>query len=136
MRRQARKLGVTVPRPGMYPRAGRPWTRDEDALLRREPGAQPAGLARALGRSDHAICARARALGLRVGRERSPHHVQPPNAALTPGEERVLVRELTGRDEGTSRVLAVSKRLQRPPGELRRHLTRIMPAQASAVTSG
>jgi hypothetical protein len=99
--RRARKLGVTVPRPGVYGRAGRPWTRDEDAVLRREPGARPAALARALGRSDHSICARARALGLRVGRERSAHHMQPPSAGLTPGKERVLMRELTGHDGGT-----------------------------------
>jgi hypothetical protein len=106
--RALRALGVTVPRPGVYGRADRPWTRDEDAVLRREPGAHPAALACALGRSDHAICARARVLGPRVGRERSPHHMQPPSAGLTPGEERVLMRELTGRDGGTSRVLAVS----------------------------
>jgi hypothetical protein len=46
-----------------------------------------------------------------------------------------LLGELTGRDNETSRVLAVSKRLKRTLGDVRRQLARIT-KHHSARTSG
>jgi len=74
IRRRTGKLGLTPSRPAPAPRAGRRWTTNEDERLRLHAALNPAVLARLLGRSDHAIVARLRRLGLRVRRRRSPHH--------------------------------------------------------------
>jgi hypothetical protein len=100
------------------PRAGATWSREEDALLRRHPNLNPAALAAHLGRSDRAVAARLRRLGLRGGRERSPHHPAPASRGLTPGEQRLVNRELV--QPGHSTLLAVARRLERPPAELRK----------------
>jgi hypothetical protein len=51
-----------------------------------------------LERSDHAITARLRRLGLRTGRWRSPHHPSSPsNGGLTPGERVLVEREFRDR---------------------------------------
>jgi hypothetical protein len=73
LRQRARKLGLAQPTAGAGPRAGQPWTADENELLRLHPGLNPAALAELLGRSDRAVSIRLARLGLRAGRERSPH---------------------------------------------------------------
>lgn len=117
LRRRARKLDLPAPRRRARERDGQRWAAAEDALLRRNPGAQPARLARALGRSDQAISRRLAELGLRRGRERSPHHPVTHPTALAPGEVRLLERELA--HGGTRRLLALARRLNRPLGALR-----------------
>ena len=74
IRRRTHKLGLTPSRPAPAPRAEQRWTTNEDERLRLHAALNPAVLARLLGRSDHAIVARLRRLGLRSGRQRSPHH--------------------------------------------------------------
>jgi hypothetical protein len=81
IRRRAAALGIDVPPPSPGRRAGTRWTPHDDEFLRLHPGLDPALLAALLGRSDRAVAARLRQLGLRAGRHRSPHH---PGAAGRP----------------------------------------------------
>ena len=117
VRQRARRLGVAPPRGPARARGGLPWTEADDALLRSWLGAGPAMLARALGRSEEAVRRRRQALGLRHGRERSPHQTPPRRGGLTPGEAGVIARELDG--AAGTRLLALARRLERTPGELR-----------------
>jgi len=134
LRRRARKLGVAAPVRRARANDGRPWTEREDALLRATPAANPGALAKALGRSDHAITSRRRKLGLREGRERSAHHRLPATGPLTAGEARLLERELA--HGGARRRLAVAERLDRSPATLTRvadHTAGAQPAKGTAA---
>lgn len=118
IRRRALKLGLEPFEPFRHPNAPRPWQPEEEAVLRQCPGAHPALLARELRRSDHAVRRRMAALGLRLDRERSPHHALPATEGLSPGELQLLARE---RETGNGRrLLSLARRLGRPPGMLRR----------------
>jgi len=122
IRQRVRKLGADLPIARPHPRAGKPWTAADDAVLRQSPGAHPSRLGSILGRSDHAIRRRQAALQLRCA-GRSPHHAPAAVNTFAPAEDGLLQRELGGVEgpEG-NRLLALSDRLGRSPGELRRHL--------------
>ena len=113
VRRRARSLALSaLPRPAA-PRAGANWSSDEDALLRLHAGLNRAALAALLDRSDQAVVTRLRRLGLRNARERSPHHSAATTRGLTPGEWRLLQREL--RQARRPSLLALGRRLGRSP---------------------
>lgn len=109
LRQRARKLRVAPPQPAVSPRAGLRWTAGEDELLRLHPGLNPATLAELLGRTDRAVTIRLGTLGLRLGRERSPHRRTAHPAPLTPGEHALLRRELAPGQP--RRLLTVARRL-------------------------
>jgi len=117
IRRRARRLGLVALAPPRGRRAGTRWTAEDDALLRLHAALNPAQLAPLLGRSDHAVARRLRRLGLREGRERSPHHPTPANGGLTPGERALLDRELHVR--GDRALFELERRLERTAAELR-----------------
>lgn len=112
LRQRAGKLDVALPPAGGLPRAGRRWTGDEDELLRLHAGLNPAALAELLGRSDRAVTIRLAQLGLRTGRERSPHRRTPSPGRLSPGERALLERELGA--GAARRRLAIARRLGLP----------------------
>ena len=117
VRRRTRTLGLAsgpAPRPM---RAGARWSAEEDALLRLHAGINPGALALRLDRSDQGVAARARQLGLRDGRRRSPHHPAPTDGGLTAGEWRLMDRELA-RARGRG-LQALSHRLGRSPAAIR-----------------
>jgi hypothetical protein len=114
IRQRARKLHVALLENPPTARSGTPWTAAEDELLRLHAGLNPAALARLLERSDRAITIRLAKLGLRSGRERSPHHRTPRlrGRGLTPGTQAALDREL---DAGNPRrALIIARRLELP----------------------
>jgi hypothetical protein len=122
LRQRASKLGIVLIENGI-PRNGRaPWTAAEDDLLRLHPGLNPAILARLLGRTDRAVTIRLSKLGLRAGRERSPHHATPRLGALTPGERALLERELE--TTNPRRLLTLARRLGLPSTVLTARLPR------------
>lgn len=112
IRQRARKLGVVLPSSGGCPRAGAAWTADEDELLHLHPGLNPAVLAQLLGRSDRAVTIRLAKLGLRAGRERSPHRRTAAVGRLSPGEQVLLRRELSA--GAPLRLVLVARRLGLP----------------------
>lgn len=112
LRQRARKLAVALPPASAPARAGERWTPQDDELLRMHPGLNPATLAELLGRSDRAVTIRLAKLGLRSGRERSPHRRTTPLGRLTPGEQALLDRELRG--DAPRRRLLVARRLGLP----------------------
>jgi hypothetical protein len=116
LRQRAHKLQVALLENATPPRSGAPWTVADDELLHLHAGLNPAALARLLGRSDRAITIRLVKLGLRSRRERSPHHRTPRLGGLTPGEQAVLERELSGRNP--RRVLMIARRLELPSSAL------------------
>ena len=116
VRRRSRRLGSTTAAPTL-PRSGRPWTEREDTALRLNAGANPASLAEALGRSDRAVAARLRVLGLRAGRERSPHHPARNDDRLSPAQRSTILREAD--PERPQRLLAIARRLDVPSRTLR-----------------
>lgn len=117
LRRRTRTLGLATAAPPDPSRAGRRWSPEEDDLLGLHAALNPAMLAERLGRSDRAVVARLRRLGLRAGRQRSPHHPAPTTAGLTPGEWRLLDREL--RTTTGHGLLALGQRLERSPTVIR-----------------
>ena len=117
IRRRARKLGLPLTRPSTGARAGARWTSEEDELLCLHAGLNPAVLSALVGRSDQAIVARLRRLGLRAGRRRSPHHPSRAFGGLTQGERRLVERELRG--GGGRMPLTLEQRLQKPLGAIR-----------------
>jgi hypothetical protein len=109
LRQRARNLGLALRESEAPARSGARWSAAEDDLLRLHAGLNPAVLARLLGRSDRAITIRLSQLGLRAGRERSPHHAAPRVGDLTPGERALLEREANPRNP--RRLLTLSRRL-------------------------
>jgi hypothetical protein len=81
-------------------------------VLRLHAGVNPATLAQLLGRSDRAVTARLRHLGLRAARERSPHHPTPRARGLTPGQRSAVARAAAPL-RGTS-MAALARRLDVP----------------------
>jgi hypothetical protein len=109
MRQRASKLGLAPLAGGSSPRAGTPWTGAEDELLRLHAGLNPGVLGPLLGRSDRAVTIRLSKLGLRAGRERSPHHTAPRFGAFTAGERALLERELE--PDNPRQLVTVARRL-------------------------
>jgi hypothetical protein len=118
IRRRARTLDLAPLVPERHAHATRSWRADEDELLRRAPVADLVLLSRRLGRSDQAIGRRLATPGLRVGRERSPHRALTQQTTLSVGERRLVLSAL---ESGGGKLLALSRRLGQPPGELRRN---------------
>jgi hypothetical protein len=117
LRRRCRQLGLEPPPAPEAPRSGKPWTASEDAVLRMHSGLNPAVLAERLGRSDHAISRRMRALGLRDERRRSPHHPAARVRGLTPAQ-RSAIRRAPDALKPT-RAMALAHRLDLPPATVR-----------------
>jgi len=111
IRRRAARLGVDA-RPSPHGRrAGARWTPDEDEFLRLHPALNPALLATLLDRSDRAVAARLRQLGLRAGRRGSPHHPATVSGGLSPGERALIDRERQAR--GRRALSVLEQRLRR-----------------------
>jgi hypothetical protein len=111
VRRRATRLGVALQTSG---RRSKPWTAEEDAVLRQWRTFEPGRLAQLLGRSDGSVRSRLRALDLLP--DGSPHYQPPATARLTPAQRRLLVRysePLTSR-----RILALAERFDREPAEV------------------
>jgi hypothetical protein len=117
VRRRCRELGLAAPPPSPTARQGRQWSEQEDEVLRLHAGVNPAVLAQLLGRSDLAITARVRLLGLRASRERSPHHPTPRARRLTPGQRAAIAR--AGAPRNGASLLALAGRLDVPPKAIR-----------------
>jgi hypothetical protein len=130
VRQRARRLAVAMPPSTVRGRTGKPWTADEDAVLRAHAAANPILLASALGRSANAVRARMRALALTERRQRSPHDRVPRPGELSPGERAVLSRELLA-DPEPARMLTVARRLRRPPAAIRSHLEELRQPHAA-----
>jgi hypothetical protein len=134
LRQRAAKLRLVLPADRPLRRGGARWTAAEDDLLRMHAGLNPAILGTLLGRSDRAVTLRLSKLGLRVGRERSPHHAVPRLGDLTPGERALLQREL---DPGNPRrVLALAWRLGQPSAVLARASAARSQSRAAASQTG
>lgn len=118
LRRRAHVLEIAPPQRRHPGRRRRPWTQAEDALLALHRERNPAVLARQLDRSSEAIAQRLRALGLRDGREGSPHHPVRARGGLTPGQRAVIARELDA--GGPRHQLALARRLGVRPSVVRR----------------
>jgi hypothetical protein len=125
VRQRARKLTLVVPQATAARRrnAGERWTAHDDALLQANVTADPIVVAAVLGRSNSAVRARMRSLALVAQGQRTPHHPVPRPRELSPGELALLSRELLA-DPEPARVLAVARRLRRPPATIRRHIER------------
>lgn len=117
VRRRCRRLGLVVPPPSPTARQGKPWTQSEDEVLRLHAGVNPATLAQLLGRSDLAVIARLRLLGLRAARGRSPHHPTPRTGHLTPAQRTAVQR--AGAPLPPASVLALARRLDVRPTAIR-----------------
>jgi hypothetical protein len=133
VRRRSRQLGVSAPPPSPTARHGRPWTEQEDEVLRLHAGVNPATLAQLLGRSDRAVTARLRRLGLRAARERSPHHPTPRARRLTPGQ-RAAVERAAAPLGGTS-VSALARRLDVTPAAIGAFLEGLRASHPSHASS-
>jgi hypothetical protein len=107
-----RRSSASFSRARARPRARTRWTAREDEILRLHAALNPAMLGALLGRTDRAIAARLRHLGLRAGRWRSPHHPTLSNGGLTPGERALVDREV--RDRGPRALASLEGRLERP----------------------
>lgn len=112
LRQRARKLGLVLRESDASAQGGTRWTAAEDDLLRLHAALNPAVLAGLLGRSDRAVTIRLSKLGLRAGRQRSPHHPAPRLGDLTPGERALLERELE--PGNPRRLLTLARRLGVP----------------------
>jgi hypothetical protein len=125
VRIRARRLRLVGAISAAPARAGARWTASEDDVLRLNAELHPGALAVRLGRSDRAVASRMRKLGLREGRERSPHHSVAARSEFTAGQVRLIDRELphvSGRA-----LLSLAHRLDRSPAsiaELRRQQSR------------
>ncbi len=92
-------------------------------VLIENPGVQPGVLARRLGRSDHAVRRRQRPLVVSTG-TCSPHYdYAPANGAMSPAEERLILRELNVESWNSGgRLLVLAGQLGRSPAELRQRI--------------
>jgi len=116
VRQRAAKLGLVLQEERRRPRGAARWTPAEDEFLRLHAGMNPGVLGRLLGRSDRAVTIRLSKLGLRAGRERSPHHAVPRLGDLTPGERALIAREL--RPGNPRRLFILAGRLGLPSSAL------------------
>jgi hypothetical protein len=120
IRQRARRRGLQVSDAHAQERRGRRWKDAEDEILLQHPGVSPGVLSDLLARSDHSIRQRQSCLGVRTG-NRSPHHARTGGADFSPAEDRLLRRELLGGEPPKlTRLLAISSRLERTPGDLQR----------------
>jgi hypothetical protein len=117
IRQRARTLAIVATQSTSRPRSGARWTPAEDARLELHAALNPEALAALLGRSDRAIAARLRSLGLREDRERSPHHPVALTGTLSPGERALVQREIQAR--GDRAVVSLERRLNRNATALR-----------------
>ena len=118
LRSRAHVLEIAPPHRRHLGRGRRRWTQAEEELLALHRERNPAVLAQQLDRSSEAITQRMRALGLRGGREGSPHHPVRARGRLTPGQRAVITREL---DSGGPRhQLALARRLGVRPSVISR----------------
>lgn len=117
VRRRCRQLGLPAPPPAAAARSRKPWTPSEDAVLRLHAGLNPATLAEWLGRSDHAVSCRTRALELRDERRRSPHHPVGRVHGVTPVQQSAIRRAADTLKP--TRVVALARRLDLPPAMVR-----------------
>jgi len=130
LRVRARRLGIRPP-PSNRPPTRRRWTPADDQLLTGQANLDPARLGILLGRSDAAVGRRLAALGLRRGRERSPHHPIAARPRLTPAQQRLLAREYRS---GSGRVLvSLANRLGLPPGAVKHFAAALLPATTTAA---
>jgi hypothetical protein len=128
LRRRAHVLEIAPPHRRHTGRRRRPWTQAEDALLALHRERNPAVLAQQLDRSSEAITQRMRAIGLRDGREGSPHRTVRARGGLTPGQRAVIAREL---DPGDPRhQLALARRLGVRPNVVRRVANGLLSTEA------
>jgi hypothetical protein len=127
---RARRLGIQPP-PTHQPPTRQRWTPADDQLLTGHANLDPARLAILLGRSDAAVGGKLAALGLRQGRERSPHHPIAARPRLTPAQQRLLAREFR---PGNGRVLvSLANRLGLPPGAVKQLAAALLPTTATAA---
>jgi hypothetical protein len=131
VRRRCRRLRLPTPPPSPAARRAGPWSEPEDEVLRLHAGVNPAVLAQLLGRSDVAVTARLRVLGLRAARERSPHHPAPRAGRLTPGQRAAVAR--AGGPPGGASLLALARRLDVPPAAIRALVESSSASQASGA---
>jgi hypothetical protein len=130
LRIRARRLGIQPP-PTHRPPRRRRWTPADDELLTGRANLDPARLAVLLGRSEGAVRRRLAALGLRQGRERSPHHPIAARPRLTPAQQRLLAREYRS---GNGRVLvSLANRLCLPPGAVKQLAAALLPTTTTAA---
>jgi hypothetical protein len=130
LRVRARRLGIRPP-PSNRPPTRRRWTPADDQLLTGQANLDPARLGILLGRSDAAVGRRLAALGLRRGRERSPHHPIAARPRLTPAQQRLLAREYRS---GSGRVLvSLANRLGLPPGAVKHFAAALLPTTTTAA---
>jgi hypothetical protein len=137
IRQRSRKLALGPPEIRRYTRKARRWSHAEDEILRANPGAHPSVLIKLLDRSDQSIRQRQRTLGIRAG-SRTPHNALAKVQGFTPAEDNLLRRELPiGEQPRVTRLLALSARLTRTPGELQRRAGQLQHSAAGhAGTSG
>jgi hypothetical protein len=134
VRRRSRRLGLATGAASRPPRAGARWTAEEDALLQLHAGLDPGVLATRLGRTDAAVAARLRRLGLRDGRHRSPHHPAATRGGFTAGERRLVERE--GAQATGRRLLSLAQRLDRSPASVLPAARRVAQGRRMAPGSG
>lgn len=130
VRRRCHQLALEPPPAPPAPRSAKPWTRSEDAVLRLHAGLNTATLAQWLGRSDRAVGSRMRALGLRDGRRRSPHHPAARVRGLTPAQ-RSAIRRVRDPLKPT-KVMALARRLELPVATVR-EVAATSPSRRTAI---
>jgi hypothetical protein len=130
LRVRARRLGIRPP-PSNRPPTRRRWTPADDQLLTGQANLDPARLGILLGRSDAAVGRRLAALGLRRGRERSPHHPIAARPRLTPAQQRLLAREY--RSGGGRVLVSLANRLGLPPGAVKHFAAALLPTTTTAA---
>jgi hypothetical protein len=128
LRVRARRLGIQPPPTHQSPMRRR-WTPADDKLLTGRANLDPARLAILLGRSDAAVGRRLTALGLRQGREHSPHHRIAARPRLTPAQQRLLAREF--RPDSGRVLVSLANRLGLPPGAVKQLAAALLPTTAA-----
>ncbi|MHB8658158.1 MAG: hypothetical protein ACYC91_09420 [Solirubrobacteraceae bacterium] len=125
IRQRMRRLSICAGAESRYLRSGERWSDAEDAVLRADPGAHPSVLGKLLSRSDHSIRRRQRVLGIRTA-SRSPHNAGIDPGGFSPAEDGLVLREIpAGERARATRLLALSARLARTPGELQRRAAQL-----------
>jgi hypothetical protein len=132
IRQRVRRRGLQILAADAHERSGQRWTPAEDEILLQHPGVSPGVLSNLLTRSDRSIRQRQRRLGVRTG-SRSSHYARTGRTDFSPAEDRLLQRELLSDEPPkVTRLLAVSTRLERTPGELHRRQRELASTAASS----